>query len=75
MFCAVLLTRALLKSRSGLQKTDNVLKRIVRSVIQIGLFGTICALAGLVSWFFLHNTTIYIVFDMTVGSIYTHVRY
>jgi len=75
MFCVVLLTRALLKSRSGLQKTDNVVKRIVRRVIQIGLLGTICALAGLVSWFFLHNTTIYIVFDMTVGSIYTHVRY
>ena len=70
----VLLTRALRNSRSGHQRTDNVLKRIVRRVAQIGLLGTIFALAGLTTWFFLQSATIYVIFDMSVGPIYTNVR-
>jgi len=69
----ILLSRALLKSRSGFKRSDFVLKCIVRRVIQVGLLGTLCALAGLATWFFLRKTTIYEMFDMTVGSIYTHV--
>jgi hypothetical protein len=48
--------------------------RIVFSVIQTGLIGTLCALAGLTTWFFLRTTSIYVIFDITVGSVYTHVR-
>jgi|SRR6266851_552490 len=71
----VLLSRALLKSRSGFKRSDFVLKCIVRRVIQVGLLGTLCALAGLATWFFQRKTTIYEMFDMTVGSIYTHVGF
>jgi len=73
-FRTVLLAWALLKSRSGHQRTDSVVNRIVRSVVQIGLLGTLSALVGLTTWFFLRSAPIYIIFDMTVGPIYTNVR-
>jgi len=69
----ILLTRALMKSRSGYPRTDNIVNRIIHSVIQIGLLGSICALASLATWFSLRSTTVYEAFDMIVGSIYTHV--
>jgi hypothetical protein len=69
----VFLTRALLKSRSGSQRPDNIVNCLIRSVIQIGLLGTIWALAGLTTWFFMRRAVIYEIFDLTVGSIYTHV--
>jgi hypothetical protein len=75
VFRTVLLTRVLLKSRSGLPRSDNVVNRIVLGVFEIGLLGTVCALSGLTTWFFLQRASIYVIFDITVGSLYSHVRF
>jgi len=72
LLITIFLTRALLKSRNGSQRPDNIVNCLIRSVIQIGFFGTIWALAGLTTWFFMRRAVIYEIFDLTVGSIYTH---
>jgi hypothetical protein len=63
----------LLNSRSGLEKSDSLVHHVVRRVIQIGLFATTWSLVGMATWFLLPKYTVYAFFDMTVGSIYTHV--
>ena len=73
-FCTVLLTRALMNARSGLRKSDSIVNYIVRNVVQIGLLGALCSLAELATWFLFPSTTVYEIFDITVGSIYTNVR-
>jgi hypothetical protein len=69
----VFLSRALLNSRTGLQKLDSVVNYLIRSVIQIGFFATLWTVAGLTSWFLLPKTSAYLLFIMTVGPMYTHV--
>ncbi|KAI0251536.1 hypothetical protein BJV78DRAFT_1210478 [Lactifluus subvellereus] len=69
------LSRALLMSRSGIQKSDHVVNHLVRNVIQLGLFATLWAIAGLATWFLLPQSTINTLFEMTSGSIYTHMIY
>jgi hypothetical protein len=71
--CTVFLGRALLASRTGLKTSDTLVRSLLRNVIQIGLFATIWALAGLATYFLLPQRTFYTLFDMTSGSIYTHV--
>jgi len=46
---------------------------IVRNVVQIGLLGALCSLAELATWFLFPSATVYEIFDITVGSIYTNV--
>ena len=67
------LIRALLNARSGLEQSDSLVHHVTRHVIQIGLFATTWSLAGLATWFLLPKYTVYSFFDMTTGSIYTHV--
>ncbi|KAI0252496.1 hypothetical protein BJV78DRAFT_339550 [Lactifluus subvellereus] len=69
------LSQALLTSRSGIQKSDHVVNHLVRNVIQLGLFATLWAIAGLATWFLLSHSTVYSFFDMTSGPIYTHMFY
>ncbi|KAI0298358.1 hypothetical protein B0F90DRAFT_1733204 [Multifurca ochricompacta] len=69
------LARMLLSSRSGLRRTDRVVNHLVRHVIQIGLLATLWAIAGLVTWLLLPGSTVFVIFDMTSGSIYTHMIY
>jgi hypothetical protein len=69
----VLLARALLSSRSGLQKSNTVVGYLDRSVIQIGFFASVWAIGGLVTWFFLPKLSLYTVFNNSAGSMYTHV--
>ncbi|KAH9981593.1 hypothetical protein BJV74DRAFT_81576 [Russula compacta] len=69
------LTRALLASRTGLRKSDNIVSHLTRHVVQIGLFATTWAIAELATWFLLPRYTVYALFDMTTGSIYTHMIY
>ncbi|KAH9995875.1 hypothetical protein BJV74DRAFT_883786 [Russula compacta] len=66
------LARALLSSRSGLQRSDSVVNHLVRNVIQIGLFAMIWTFAELGTFFLLPKLDVYTVFDMTSGLIYTH---
>jgi len=67
------LTRALLNSRIGFEKVDNLVYYLTRRVIQLGLFAAIWSLGGMATWFLLPKYTVYGFFDMTTGSIYTHV--
>lgn len=67
------LTRALLSSRTGLRKSNTVIRYLVRSVIQIGVLASLWAIGGLVTWFFLPKRSIYTVFNLTAGSMYTNV--
>jgi len=66
------LVRALLKARSGIQRTDSMVKYLVRNAVQIAALATIWALVSLVSWFWLKSVLVYRVFDITSGSVYTH---
>jgi len=45
----------------------------MRNVIQLGLFAAIWSFARVGTWFLLPRYTIYALFEMTVGAIYTHV--
>ena len=67
------LIRALLKSRRGFEKSDSLVRYFTRRVIQLGLFAVIWSLAGMATWFLLPKYTVFAFFDMTSGSIYTHV--
>jgi hypothetical protein len=67
------LARALLGSRSGLQKSDTLVKYLVHNVVQIGVFASLWAIGGLVTWFFLPKLSLYTIFNNTAGSMYTHV--
>ena len=67
--------RALLKSRIGIRKSDNVVNFLVRGAIQTGFLATLWAIAGLVASFFVTKNLIYRVFDVTSGSVYTHVGF
>ena len=69
----VFLTRALLNSRTGFEKSDNLVYYFTRRIIQLGLFAAIWSLAGMATWFLLPKYTVYAFFDMTAGPIYTHV--
>ncbi|KAH9953753.1 hypothetical protein BC827DRAFT_1159092 [Russula dissimulans] len=55
----IFLARAFLNARSGLQKSNTVVKHLVCGVIQIGFFATSWAVRGLVIWFFLPKSAIY----------------
>jgi hypothetical protein len=69
----VLLSRALWKSRSGLQRSDSVVNYLIRRVIQIGFIATLWVVAELAAWFLFPHTTIYTIFNATAGPIYTQV--
>jgi len=72
IFLSAFLIRALLNSRFRSKKSDSVVLYLMRRVIQIGLFATIWSLAGAATWFLLPKYTIYALFTVTVGPIYTH---
>ena len=63
--------RALLNSRAGIQKSDSIVYYLSHRVIQMGFFAMIWAISGLVAFIFVPQVCL--LFDMTVGSIYTHV--
>ncbi|KAH9984919.1 hypothetical protein BJV77DRAFT_143332 [Russula vinacea] len=64
------LARALLKSRSGVKRSDMLVKNLVRNVIQTGGLATIWAISSLVAWFWVQNILVYRVFDITSGTVY-----
>jgi hypothetical protein len=69
----VFLSRMLLKSRSGIRQTDSTVNHIVRKIFQTGCLATAWALLALATWFLLPNNSAYRVFDVTSGTVYTHV--
>ena len=50
-----------------------MVKYLVRNVVQIAALATIWAMASLVAWFWVKQILVYRIFDITSGSIYTHV--
>jgi len=72
-FVKVFLRRALLSSRSGIKKSDSIVRHFVRNAVQIGLFATLWSLAAFGTFFLWPKWTIYTIFDMSSGLIYTHV--
>ncbi|KAH9973207.1 hypothetical protein BGW80DRAFT_257035 [Lactifluus volemus] len=71
----VFLSWALLKSRSGVQKSDSVVNYLVRRVIQIGFLASFWTIIGWATWFFLPNELAFLLFSATAGPLYTHVIY
>ena len=50
-----------------------MVRYLVRNAIQIAALATLWAIASLVSWFWLNKVLVYRVFDITSGTVYTHV--
>jgi len=48
---------------------------LIRQVIQIGFLAALWAIAGLATWFLMPSRSAYVLFDTTVGPMYTHVIY
>ncbi|KAF8495957.1 hypothetical protein F5888DRAFT_1707883 [Russula emetica] len=66
------LVRALLKARSGIQRSDMMVKFLARHAIQTAALATIWTIAALVSWFWLNRIALYSIFEITSGTVYTH---
>jgi len=66
------LVRALLKSRSGVRRSDTIVDYLIRSAIQTGFLATAWAIAALVTFFFLPKMAAYRIIDLTSGTVYTH---
>ena len=49
------------------------MKYLIRNVIQTAALATIWAIAALISWFWLKHIMVYRIFDITSGTVYTHV--
>jgi hypothetical protein len=62
-----------LRSRSGLEKTSNLIHYIARRVIQLGLFAMIWNFTAMATWFLMPKYTVWSFFDTTSGAVYTHV--
>ncbi|KAI0258098.1 hypothetical protein BC834DRAFT_913529 [Gloeopeniophorella convolvens] len=68
----ILLTRALLKSRSGMRKSDSLVYYFVRCAVQIGCLATAWTVAETVAWTAFLDTAAYSLFEFTMGTIYTY---
>ena len=49
------------------------MKYLIRNVIQTAALATIWSIGALVAWFWLKRVVVYSVFDITSGTVYTHV--
>jgi len=56
-----------------MQQSDTVVRYLIRNIIQTAALATIWSIAALVSWFWVKRMVIFSVFDMTSGTVYTHV--
>jgi hypothetical protein len=56
-----------------MKRTDLMVRYLVRNVIQTAALATIWAIAALVAWFWVNRILVYRVFDITSGTVYTHV--
>ncbi|KAI0292309.1 hypothetical protein BC826DRAFT_1186574 [Russula brevipes] len=65
------LSRVLLKSRSGIRRSDLIVNHLVRGAIQTGCLATLWAIASSITWFFLPHVMAFRIFDITSGTVYT----
>ena len=52
---------------------DSILNRFIRDAIQTGLFASTFSLGNLITFVLLPNTTLYGMFAIPIGRIYTNV--
>ncbi|TFK37449.1 hypothetical protein BDQ12DRAFT_724281 [Crucibulum laeve] len=67
-----LLIYILARQRTGVQRTDTVLKRLIRGAVQSGLFVTVFAMGDLFSFRFRSATNLYAMFAYPIGRVYTN---
>ncbi|KIK07237.1 hypothetical protein K443DRAFT_87626 [Laccaria amethystina LaAM-08-1] len=72
LLITAVLTFVLSRSRTGFQKTDSMINRLIRGAIQTGLFVSIFALADLFSFLLHRDTNLYAMFAFPIGRIYTN---
>lgn len=68
----VSMTYMLSKSRTGFQKTDNVINRLIRGAVQTGLFAGIFSLGDMITFLLWPETNLYGMFAIPIGRIYTN---
>ena len=61
------------RSRTGVRGTDTILNRFIRGAIQTGLFAGIFSVADLITLVVLPKTSLYAMFTVPIGRIYTSV--
>ncbi|KAI0258099.1 hypothetical protein BC834DRAFT_136927 [Gloeopeniophorella convolvens] len=71
----LMLTHALLKSRSGISKSDSLVYHCIRCVVQTGCIATIWSIAETITWWTVTDTTTYTIFNFSAGTIYTYAIY
>ncbi|KAJ7197967.1 hypothetical protein GGX14DRAFT_573811 [Mycena pura] len=68
---AVILSVNFMKSKTSFATTDAVLNRLIRTVVQTGAF-TVFALGAMFSLHFYPSTSLFGLFGLPIGRIYTH---
>jgi hypothetical protein len=71
-FITTTLVTVFARSRTGFRKTDSVLNRLIRGAIQTGLFAGIFSVCNLITFVVLPNTTLYGMFAIPIGRVYTN---
>ncbi|EIW83156.1 hypothetical protein CONPUDRAFT_89135 [Coniophora puteana RWD-64-598 SS2] len=66
------MTYMLSRSRTGFQKTDNVINRLIRGAVQTGLFAGIFSLGDMITFLLWPETNLYGMFAIPIGRIYTN---
>ncbi|KAI0782949.1 hypothetical protein C8Q75DRAFT_811362 [Abortiporus biennis] len=72
MLITITLAFILFRSRTGFQKTDTVLNRLIRGAIQTGLFAGIFSMGDLLTFLKYPDTNLYGMFAIPIGRIYTN---
>ncbi|EKM53533.1 uncharacterized protein PHACADRAFT_211221 [Phanerochaete carnosa HHB-10118-sp] len=62
----------LARSKTGFQKTDTVVNRLIRGAIQTGLFAGIFSIGDLITFTRWPNTNFYGMFAIPIGRVYTN---
>ncbi|KAF8553134.1 hypothetical protein OG21DRAFT_1464619 [Imleria badia] len=71
-FITIILVIVFSRSRTGFQKTDTILNRLIRGAIQTGLFAGIFSLGSLIGFIVLPGTNLFGMFAIPIGRIYTN---
>ncbi|KAJ7493307.1 hypothetical protein B0H11DRAFT_956795 [Mycena galericulata] len=72
VFIAGTLCFLLLSSRTGFQRSDTMIKKLVIFAVNTGLITSLCAIASLTSILAAKNTFIYILFFFCMGRLYAN---
>ncbi|TFK36145.1 hypothetical protein BDQ12DRAFT_654967 [Crucibulum laeve] len=68
----ITLSYVLLRSKTGIGRTNTVIHRLIRGAVQTGVFASVFALGDMFSFLLLQNTNFYAMFAYPIGRIYTN---